>query len=109
MLDPLMAWLATFYDWITAQILAVFGDFINVFMDLFVWIIDGLFMLILIIIGLIPAPDLSNGFSLAGIIIQLPGSVLWGFEILRVQECLTLITSGYVFYTLRRLMTLGHW
>jgi hypothetical protein len=66
-------------------------------------------LLIIIVVGLIPVPDLSNGLTLAGIAIQLPDGILWGIEILRLQECLTMITGAYVFYTLRRLMTLGHW
>jgi hypothetical protein len=109
MYDALIAWLNIFLDWLVAHLLAMFGDFINLVMDLFIWIIDQLFYLILLVIALIPAPDLLAGITMHSLAIQLPISILWVMEILRINECLTMIVSAHVFYFLRRLMTLGHW
>ena len=108
-LDPLIQWLQSFLDWFTSFFQGIFGDFINVLMDLFIWIIDKVFVLIVIVVGMIPAPDLLNGTTLAALSGRFPSEILWVLQILRIQEALTMLIAGYVFYFLRRLMTLGHW
>lgn len=108
-LDALVAWLNSFLDWLTNFAHGIFGDFVNVFQDMFIWIIDKIFLLIVTVVALIPAPDLLSGFTMGTLSARLPLEVLWVLQILRIQDALTILISAYVFYFLRRLMTLGHW
>ena len=94
---------------ITAYIKGIFDDFIQFFEDLPVNILDGILSAIAFVIESIPVPDILEANSLQQLISTIHPDVAYFLAITGFPECVAVIGSGYLFRTLRRLLTLGIW
>lgn len=108
-LTPVLDWLYAIKQWLIDLVVGIVADLINLFFDAFIWIVSQIYYLIILVVAMIPAPDLMGGVTMTSIMDAMPSIVIFLFVQLEFAKGIGMITSAYLFYFLRRLITLGHW
>ncbi|WP_255992070.1 hypothetical protein [Chitinolyticbacter albus] len=94
--------------WLLSLVKAVFATIFDILSDVFYWLVDKLFNLIVELWKLIPPIDF-NGYSLQALMALLPDWLAYLFYITGFHIALAIIGGGVVFRLVRKLFTVGQW
>lgn len=83
----------------------IFSEIVEFLLDLPLRILDSILSAIATVIESIPAPDVVE----SNIANYIPDDIAWFLVMSNFPEGLAIIGSAYLFYFLRRVLTLGIW
>ena len=104
-----MTWLSGFTDWIVELVRGIWSDSIEFVQDFFISIVDQLLTLIADSIAVLPVPDFVQNYSIGMILGYFPNEVLYVVMYLRLPECMAIISAGFAFRMIRKVVTLFQW
>lgn len=109
LLVPRVGWLTDLTNWLRDLVKTMFAEaieFAKDFIELaFAMFVDG----VLTVINAIPVPEFLDGISICSILGDAGPSVAWAVGAMRVPEGMAVIAAGFLFYLVRKVVTLFQW
>lgn len=96
-------------NWFKEQFQALWNAFKDFLGDLLVTLISGLEHLFLAALNAIGVPSFLTTYNLGTLLGQAGTTAIWLAGVLRLGDCLVVISAGVAFRLLRKLLTLGQW
>lgn len=108
-LVPRVGWLTDLTNWLRDLVKTMFTEAIEFAKD-FIEMAFAMFVdVVLVVIAAIPVPEFLDGLSLCSILGDAGPSVAWAVGAMRVPEGMAIIAGGFLFYLVRKVVTLFQW
>lgn len=108
-LAPRVGWLTDLTNWLRDLVKTMFAEAIEFAKD-FIELAFAMFVdAVLVVIAAIPVPEFLDGLSICGILGDAGPSVAWAVGAMRVPEGMAIIAAGFLFYLVRKAVTLFQW
>lgn len=99
----------TITNWFKEQFTALWNAFKDFLGDMVTTVVQGVMHLFLAALNAIGVPDFLTTYNLGTLLGQAGPTIIWLAGVMRLGECLLVISAGVAFRLLRKLLTLGQW
>lgn len=104
-----VGWLSALTDWLKDTVIRLFSSFVDFMKDWLELQFDIAVTVVTKILQALPPPTFLDQYTLCGILSNAGPTVGWALSKMHIVEGMAVISFGFAFYFVRKILTLGQW
>lgn len=109
LIAPRVGWLTDLTNWLRELVRTIFLEAVEFAKDFLEFQLEMIVDVVLAIVNAVPVPQFLDGYTICGILSLAGPTVSWAVTTMRIPEGMLLISAGFVFYIIRKVVTLFQW